>query len=331
MPLEALRYDVTPTGLHYLLSHFDIPDVEPASWRLEISGLVEKPMSISLDDLLSMPAATATVTLECAGNGRALMDPFPGGQPWRYGGVSTARWRGVPLAKLLAEAGLEPEAVEVVFAGADLGVEEGIEQRFQRSLPVADAMRPDVLVAYEMNGEPLPPQHGGPARLVVPGWYGMASVKWLVAIEAIPTPFNGYQQESYEIRPDDDTPGQRITRMLPRSLLEPPGLATDDGRLVRSNEVLVEGRAWSGAPPVVRVEISVDDGLTWTDAAVGEPSAPTSWSAWRATVVFPAPGRYVLRSRATDAEGRAQPLDPSWNAWGYQNNVCERVPIEVAS
>jgi sulfane dehydrogenase subunit SoxC len=175
----------------------------------------------------------------------------------------------------------------------------------------------------------LPPQHGAPVRLVVPGWYGMASVKWLVGIEAVATPFDGYQQWSYEIRPDDDTPGERITRMLPRSMTAPPGIPTDEGRLVRSQRLKLRGRAWSGAPPIVRVEVSIDDGATWADATVGDPLSATAWSPWRWEADVPGPGTYVARSRATDAAGRTQPDVPSWNAWGYQNNAIERVVIAV--
>ncbi len=331
MPLEALRYDLTPTGLHYLLGHFDIPAVDPDTWNLEILGLVARPQTLTLGELRQMPSSSIAVTLECAGNGRTLMEPFPGGQPWRSGAVSTAVWSGVSLAHLLDLAGVSPDAVEVVFTGADRGIEDGVEQRFERSLTTSDAMQSDVLVAYEMNGEPLPPQHGSPARLIVPGWYGMASVKWLVQIEAVTTPFDGFQQWSYEVREDEDLAGERITRILPRALMEPPGIPVDAGRLVRGTELEVSGRAWSGTSRIVRVEISRDDGRTWSDVEVGDPVGPRAWSAWRGTVVFPQPGEYVLRCRATDADGRVQPTEPPWNVWGYQNNACERVPLVVES
>jgi sulfane dehydrogenase subunit SoxC len=331
MPLEALRYDITPTGLHYLLDHFDIPALDPGSWRLEIRGLVARPRTFTLDELRQMPTVSSAVTIECAGNGRALMDPFPGGQPWRSGAVSTAVWAGVPLAHLLELTGVRPDAVEMVFSGADRGIEDGVEQRFERSLPTEDAMAPDVLVAYEMNGEPLPPQHGSPARLLVPGWYGMASVKWLVEIDAVATPFDGFQQWSYEVRQDEEGAGERITRMLPRALMQPPGIPDDVGRVVRGTSLEVRGRAWSGTSRIVRVEISSDDGRTWLDAEVDDPVGPRAWSAWSGVMDFARPGGYVLRSRATDADGRVQPVEPLWNVWGYQNNVCERVPVLVES
>src|SRR3712207_5675015 len=179
LPLEALRYDVTPPGLHYVLTHFDIPAVDPGSWRLEIGGAVDRPLTLDLADLTARPAVTARVLRECAGNGRARLEPRPVSQPWLLEAVGTAEWTGTPLAPLLEEAGLSPDAVDVVFTGADHGVERGVEQDYSRGLSLAEAMRPDVLLVWAMNGAPLPPQHGAPLRLLVPGWYGMAHVKWL--------------------------------------------------------------------------------------------------------------------------------------------------------
>ncbi|HVL88903.1 MAG TPA: molybdopterin-dependent oxidoreductase, partial [Actinomycetota bacterium] len=191
MPLEALRYDVTPAGMHYLLTHYDIPHVDEAEWRLRIGGAVESPMSLALHELQAMPSKTLTVTMECAGNGRALLNPRPVSQPWRHEAVSTATWTGVPLRNLLEVANPLAEAVDLVFTGADHGTERGIEQDYQRGLSLEDAGAPEVLLAYAMNGEPLPPQHGAPLRLLIPGWYGMASVKWLHKVEAITEKFDG--------------------------------------------------------------------------------------------------------------------------------------------
>src|SRR6188508_3096212 len=189
MPLEAMAYDLTPTGLHYLLIHFDIPVVDPAGWHLSIGGKVNRPFTLSLAEIQSRPSQTLPVTMECAGNGRARLAPRPLSQPWLVEAVSTAEWTGAPLAIVLAEAGLAPDAVEVVFSGVDRGVQGGTEHDYARSLSVADATRPEVLLAYEMNGRPLEPQHGYPLRLLVPGWYGMTHVKWLVRIEARAEPF----------------------------------------------------------------------------------------------------------------------------------------------
>ncbi len=197
LPLEALRYPITPPGLHYLLIHYDIPAVDEATYRLEVDGLVATPLSLSLDELRARPAVELPVTMECAGNGRVLIEPHVVSQPWLQEAVGTARWRGTPLRALLAEAGVTDDAVELVFTGLDHGLEGGIEQAYQRSLSLMDAHRPEVLLAYEMNGAPLSPQHGFPLRLLVPGWYGMTSVKWLGRITAVDRPFEGYQQVAF--------------------------------------------------------------------------------------------------------------------------------------
>src|SRR5262245_38812671 len=173
MPLEGLRYDVTPVGMHYLLVHFDIPCLEASTWRLSIGGHVARPRDLTLEEIRERPRVTMPVTLECAGNGRARLQPRPLSQPWLVEAVGTAEWTGTPLAPLLAEAGLEASAVEVVFTGLDRGIEAGAEQSYERSLPLSEALASDAILAYEMNGQPLPPQHGFPLRLVIPGWYGM--------------------------------------------------------------------------------------------------------------------------------------------------------------
>ncbi len=182
LPLEALRYDITPAGLHYLLIHYDIPAVDPAAFRLEVGGAVERPLSLSLDDLRARERVALPVTFECAGNGRALLDPRPVSQPWLTEAIGTAEWGGTPLAPLLEEAGVRAGAVEALFEGLDRGIEGAMAapEPYERSLALADAG--DALLAYEMNGAELPPQHGFPLRLVVPGWYGMTNVKWLTRI-----------------------------------------------------------------------------------------------------------------------------------------------------
>lgn len=192
LPLEALRYDVTPTGLHFLLAHYDIPQIEADDWTLRVGGLVEQPLELSLSEVREMPAVTHTVTMECAGHGRVFLSPRPlNHQPWLHGAIGTAEWTGTPLASVLERAGLRPEAVEIVFTGDDRGEAEGLGHDFARSLSVADARAEEVILAWAMNGRPLEPQHGFPLRLVVPGWYGMASVKWLRSIAAIDRPFDG--------------------------------------------------------------------------------------------------------------------------------------------
>src|SRR4051812_28743582 len=202
MPLEALRYPITPVGLHYLLIHYDVPVVEPEAWRLTVGEL-----ELSLDELRARPAVEDTVTMECAGNGRARLDPRPVSQPWLLEAVGTACWKGVPLRLLLEEAGVERDAAEVVFTGLDRGLEGGVEQDYARALPLDEALREEAVLAYEVNGVPLPPQHGFPLRLVVPGWYGMTNVKWLASIEVVAEPFTGYQHErGYRFRTTEEDP-----------------------------------------------------------------------------------------------------------------------------
>src|SRR4051812_13172641 len=177
MPLEALAYDVTPVGLHYLLIHYDVPRVDAATWRLDVDGAVERPLTLTLDDLGARERTTAAVTFECAGNGRALLDPRPISQPWGLEAVGTGAWTGTPLAPLLAEAGIAADAVEVLFTGLDRGVEGGEEQSYERSLALADALDAGVLLAWGLNGGPLPPQHGFPLRLLGAGWVWVTNVK----------------------------------------------------------------------------------------------------------------------------------------------------------
>jgi DMSO/TMAO reductase YedYZ molybdopterin-dependent catalytic subunit len=329
MPLEALRYPVTPVGLHYLLTHYDVPVVEPESWHLKVSG--EREVTLSLEELSARPAVELTVTMECAGNGRARLEPRPISQPWLVEAVGTARWRGTPLRPVLEEAGIADGVVEVLFTGLDRGIEGGEEQDFQRALPLEEALRGDVLLAYEMNGAPLPPQHGFPLRLVVPGWYGMTNVKWLSRIELSSRRFGGYQQSwSYRLRQTEDEEGEPLTRMQPRSLFVPPGIPEylTRERSVPPGEVLVDGRAWSGLAPIESVGVSVDGGSSWAPAELepaGERWAWRGWSfRWDAE-----PGEYVLSSRARDEAGNEQPLDPPWNLGGYANNAVQTVRVTV--
>ncbi|HEX9400877.1 MAG TPA: sulfite oxidase [Anaeromyxobacter sp.] len=331
MPLEGLRYPITPTGMHYLLIHFDIPDVDVNTWRLEVQGLVARPLSLALKDVQSRPAVTIPVTMECAGNGRALLSPRSIGQPWLVEAIGTAEWTGIPLRRVLEDAGVDDRAVEILFTGLDRGVQGDEVQAYQRSLSLAEAMRDEVLLAYAMNGAPLQPQHGFPLRLLVPGWYGMASVKWLTRIEAIPGPFQGYQMDrAYLDRQSRDGPGERVTLIRPRALLIPPGIPDflTRTRLVEAGSVSLAGRAWAGRRGVARVDVSTDGGATWQATKLGEPLSPFAWRPW--SYAWQArPGRYTLCARATDTAGEAQQLDPRWNFEGVRNNMVQRVEIVV--
>jgi DMSO/TMAO reductase YedYZ molybdopterin-dependent catalytic subunit len=331
MPLEALRWEVTPIGLHYLLTHYDIPAVDE-SYRLVVDGNVAEPFELSLDELRALPAHEVVSTMECAGNGRARLEPHVVSQPWLQEAVGTGRWRGARLRDVLERARAGDGAVEVLFTGLDRGVEGGDEQAYQRSLPLDLAHGDDVLLAYDLNGEPLPPQHGRPLRLLVPGWYGMTNVKWLGRITVVDVPFEGFQQaHGYRIRQTEDEVGEPVDRIRPRALMVAPGIPEflSRERTVHAGSALLEGRAWSGHGPVTSVDVSADDGETWSEAQV-EPPALGRWAWQRWTFAWQAePGRYVLACRARDAAGQEQPLMPAWNLGGYANNAVQRVPVVV--
>jgi DMSO/TMAO reductase YedYZ molybdopterin-dependent catalytic subunit len=329
LPLEAMHHDVTPPGLHYVLTHYDIPNVDVDQWRLSIAGSVQRPFELDFDALTAMPSHTVRVTMECAGNGRARLEPRPISQPWLVEAVGTADWTGVPLAALLDDAGVTDDALEVVFTGADHGIERGVEQDYQRALSIADAYAEDVLIAYQMNSQPIPPQHGNPVRLIVPGWYGMAHVKWLRSIEVISSGFEGFQNAvAYRVRQEPGELGKPLNRIEPRALLIPPGFPDfmSRTRCVSTGTVELSGRAWSGWGAVDRVEVSTDDGATWIEASLEGGTSRWSWQ--RFTLTWQAdPGEHVLLARAFDGAGHEQPVTAAWNRGGFANNSAQRVRV----
>ncbi len=331
MPLEGLRYDVTPTGMHYLLIHFDIPHASEDDWSLEIGGLVSRPATLDMDEVRARAPVSLPVTMECAGNGRALMEPRAISQPWLLEAIGTAEWTGTPLAPILEEAGVAGDAVELLFTGVDQGVQGGELQYYQRSLTIEQAMRDEVMLAYGMNGAPLQPQHGYPLRLLVPGWYGMTSVKWLTKIEAIAEPFDGFQQmRTYRYAQSADDVGDPVDLIRVRSVMIPPGVPDflTRTRLVRRGAHTVRGRAWAGRLDVARVEFSEDGGHTWTDAELGPRLGEFAWRSWSAEWDA-MPGERVLCVRATDEEGRIQPTEQPWNYQGMGNNMVHKVDARV--
>jgi sulfane dehydrogenase subunit SoxC len=329
MPLEALRQDLTPTGLHYLVAHWDIPPADPGGWRLTVGGRVHRPLQLTLEEIRKRPRRTLPVTLECAGNGRGWLTPRPVSLPWLGEAVGTAEWTGTPLRGLLDDAGVAAGAVEVVFRAADRGIQGEQEQSYARSLALSEATRPEVLLAYEMNGRALEPQHGFPLRLVVPGWYGMASVKWLAEVVVVTEPFEGFQQAvAYRYQRNADDPGHPVSRIRVRALMIPPGIPDffSRRRFVDPGLVRLSGRAWSGAGAVERVEVAVDG--RWEDAMLAGPVGEFAWRGWSfdwdATT-----GEHELTCRATDARGNTQPLDAAWNYQGMGNNVVQRITVTV--
>jgi DMSO/TMAO reductase YedYZ molybdopterin-dependent catalytic subunit len=320
---------VTPNAHFYVRNHFQIPNLDPAAFRLAVGGLVERSLNLSLRDLHNMPSQTRFVTLECAGNGRTKFDPPIEGEKWNLGAVSTAEWTGVTLAEVLDRAGVRTGATEVMFRGADGGTVEGHAGplRFERSLQLDHARDPDVLLAYAMNGEPLPIQHGYPVRLVVPGWYAVASVKWLTEIELIDRPFAGHYQADkywYECERDGQTVREPVTLQRVRALITEPAADQE----VQRGELAIRGVAWSGAAQIARVEISMGEG-SWQEAHLVSERQRHSWQWWELITRAHESGVVTLRARATDFAGRTQPERAEWNRLGYGNNAIHEMPVRI--
>jgi DMSO/TMAO reductase YedYZ molybdopterin-dependent catalytic subunit len=319
---------VTPSAHFYVRNHFQLPRLDAAAYRLSVSGLVERQLTLTLRDLHNMRSQTLFVTLECAGNGRSLFERPTDGERWNLGAVSTAEWTGVPLAEILDRAGARTSAREVLFRGADGGTLAGYSDpiRFERSLPLDHAR--EALLAYAMNGERLPIQHGYPVRLIVPGWYAVASVKWLTDIELIDHRFDGHFQADkywYEWERDGDEIGREpVTLQQVRALITEPAPSEEIG----CGELAIRGLAWSGAAPIARVEVSVGSG-DWHEARLVSERKRGSWQWWELIARVQQPGRILLRARATDLAGRTQPERAKWNRLGYGNNAIHQVQIRV--
>lgn len=326
-PEHALSSDITPTSEFYVRNHFEAPKISLSEWRLRVTGAVRNKLTLSLGDVKAMKRKTSTVTLECAGNSRRRMRPTPGGTPWGDGAVGTNEWTGVPFAELLRRAGPKRAACEVVFRGADSGDEGGRKMRFERSLPLKDALSKEVLLAFGMNGRPLPILHGYPLRLVVPGWYGMASVKWLEEVEVVARPFKGWFQSARYVYTDSDSDASTaVQRMKPKSLIvEPRGGV----RVALGVPLKVSGLAWSGSGGVDRVEFRSGSG-GWRRARLDVAKGPYAWRRWSVIWVPKRRGTYNLASRAFDGAGDAQPLAPVWNLHGYGYNTVTKVSVRVA-
>jgi DMSO/TMAO reductase YedYZ molybdopterin-dependent catalytic subunit len=317
-PLPAMTGGlVVPNARFYIRNHFGVPRLDPASWRLEVGGSVRRRLSLDLDRVRAMPSVTAVVTLECAGNGRAgLWPPVPGEQ-WGLGAVSTAEWTGVPLTELLDRAGVRATAREVIFRGADCGQVggHGGRVRFERSLPIAQLGQAGAMLAYAMNSEELPAAHGYPLRLVVPGWYAVASVKWLTGIDLTDRPFRGhFQTDRYH------TYGNPLSLQRVRSLITEPA----HGGTAEPGDIVIRGLAWSGAAPIAHVEVRIGDD-PWQPALLAGERHRHSWQRWELPARLTRPGTVTIQARATDQAGCTQPDRPEWNPLGYANNAIHQV------
>ncbi len=333
-PPAALTGGITPNELHYVRSNFALPEHDGT---LEIGGAVENPLTLTLDDLRAMPAHERAVTLECAGNGRLAMRPLPIGEPWGDYAVSTARWRGAFLHEVLAQAHPAADGVEVRFEGADHGAYELTpvlaetdkdDLSFVRALPLARAADPaaEILIAYEMNGQPLNQDHGAPFRLIVPHWYAVASVKWLKRIDVVTEPFAGEFQTGHYMYEWADRPPERVDIMRVRARITAPVA----GSTIAAGPCTVRGKAWSGTGPVTRVDVSLTGEGEWYAASLEPPSGPYHWQDWSFDWEANDIGRHTLRVRATDAAGNVQPEVPPWNRLGYGNNAIEVVYVDVS-
>jgi DMSO/TMAO reductase YedYZ molybdopterin-dependent catalytic subunit len=331
MHLEMLDRPVTPVGSHFQLIHFDVPNLSDQGYQVKLQGRVARPKTLSLADLKRRKVVHQESIMECAGTGRSYAHPRAIYVPWFNEDIGVFRYTGTPLGPILREAGLLDDAVEIVFTGHDAGWDLGIRHHFERALPVDEALLDGVILAWEANGQPLPPAHGFPLRLVVPTWYGMASVKWLQAITVIDHPFQGVQQNQVYRRTFSASDQERpVQKKQVRSSLKPPGEPdlVSRHRFVHAGTETIRGMAWSGFGPITKVEVSTDDLRTFQPAVLEAPVSPFSWTpwhfTWRAT-----PGEHVIGSRATDSKGHVQPLRPFWNIQGMEQNAVERVAVRV--
>jgi DMSO/TMAO reductase YedYZ molybdopterin-dependent catalytic subunit len=318
-PLAQVDAALVPNPLFFLRSNNPPPDLDPGAWRLRIDGRVRRSLSLGLDDLRALPTQTETVWLECAGNSRSRFDPLGEGNQWDDQAVSNARFTGVPLRAILDQTGIEDDAIELVTTGADA-------DSFQRSLPLDVALRPDVLLTWEMNGEPIPQPNGGPVRLIVPGWAGIASVKWPAHMEVVNTLFRGYYNTERYIFVDASGQVLGSVREMPvKSVIAWP---TKD-ETVAAGEHTLFGFAWSAYGSIQRVDVSIDDEQNWTPARLLPTDGPLAWTRWEADWHAGRRGQVTVACRATDSAGNVQPNDVPWNKFGYLMNAIVRRRVTV--
>ena len=341
-PPQAFQENIVPNDLYYIRNHWkDSPNIDPASYRLTVDGEVERSISLTLDEIKKLPQKRFQVTFECCGNSpvpdyytkslriSSVMEQIKG-----HGIMGNAEWAGVSLADVLELAGVKSSAVEVMFEGADHGPDEVVgdpeEVTYERSLPMDKANHSDTLLVYEMNGEPLPQAHGFPLRLLVSGWYGMNSVKWLTGIHVLDHEFKGfYMTERYmtQNEPGNPVPYRYYTKLRVKSIITNPL----PGEIVPASGYTLAGAAWSGEEEITKIEISTDGGANWCTVDVVIPPSAYSWTRWEHNWQPKGPGHYTLMSRATNSNGDTQPVEfPNpWDGRGYGNNMVFPYEVEV--
>jgi DMSO/TMAO reductase YedYZ molybdopterin-dependent catalytic subunit len=337
MPLEAFSEYITPIDRFFVRSHVNVPRVDASDWRLKVDGEVAREFTLSMDDLRRLPAVELVSVLECAGNGRAFYAPSVPGLQWTHGAVGNGRWRGVRLADVLQRAGVKPSARDVLFNGADVPI--GSMPDFQRSIPAAKALDPDTLLAYEMNGEPLPEAHGFPLRVVVPGWAGDSWIKWVTSISVLNAEHQGfwmaraYRHPGKPVPPGTSVPPenmQPVTSLRIKSVIAAP---FNGAQILANAATTIRGVAWSGdAAPVAVVEVSVDGGRSWSEASMGrDRRTKFGWRRWEYGWKPSREAYHSILARARDGAGNTQPLDQEWNPSGYSWNVVPRVVVNVVN
>jgi DMSO/TMAO reductase YedYZ molybdopterin-dependent catalytic subunit len=333
-PFAKLDGFLTPNDLFYVRDHFTAPTIAAKTWTLTVTGAVEKQLELTYDQLLALPSKTTAITLECAGNGRSFLDPKAKGVQWDLGAVSTAEWTGVTLETILDKAGVKKNAVDVVLEGTDTGEPKNDPKPsgklyFVRGLPLAKALRPEVLLAYKMNGAVLPALHGFPLRAIVGGWYGMASVKWLRRVVVMDKPFHGYEETTdysiWEERDGVPTMAPLTEIAVKASIARPVAGET----IAVDKPYRVHGAAWAGESEIAKVEISTDGGKTWTEAKLLGKSQALTWRLWEYNWQAPKAGKHALVARATDQRGRTQPVERDPNRRSYMINHLVSTEVEV--
>lgn len=334
-PFPTLDGRITPNNQFYIRGHFHIPELDASAWRLTIGGEVKQEVTFTYEDLRRMPSKKVMATLECAGNGRARLAPKVKGLLWEQGAVNNAEWTGVPLSVLLDKAGIKPGTIEIILEGADKGevTEEPKspgEIHFARSMPLSKARQAEVIIAYQMNGKDLTAEHGYPVRAIIPGWYGMASVKWLTRIIATAVPFEGYWQTleyAYWKRKDGQPTLTPVTEMQIKAEIARPALreAVPAGKPYR-----VYGAAWCGESEVAKVEISTDEGKSWQQAKMLDQPLAFTWRLWEFNWQVPTQaGKQKLIARATDKKGNTQPMEHDKDRRTYMVNKMAPLEVEV--
>jgi sulfite oxidase len=331
-PAALLDSFITPNDLFYVRCHMPVPSVDAAAWTLKIGGEVNSPVALSLDEIKKLPATTITATLECAGNGRGFFTPAPAGVQWEKGAVGTARFTGTRMSEILKKAGVRASALNVEMHAADRP--PGTMPAFVRQVPMAKAMHADTIIAWDMNGQPIPLVHGAPLRAIIPGWEGAYSVKWLNALNLLAKDSDsfwvatGYRYPNRRVAPGaavDAKDMVPLTGMVVKSLITSPA----DGASMATGKVPVRGFAWAGENDITKVDVSIDNGATWQPARLTGEQARFTWRRFEFEFAATKPQSYLILSRAADSKGNMQPAVSQWNPSGYLWNQYDSVRIEV--